>query len=85
METLTMTLIMDVEHRTLSERRVVRRVADALRRSGQADLSGLRVDARAGQVYLSGSVRSWHAKQLAQELAMHVPGVRRVHNRTFVT
>lgn len=55
-----------------------------LRRSGHYDLRQLEVDERDGHVHLSGRVRTYYAKQLAQTIALSVEGVSTVENEVVV-
>ena len=51
-----------------------------------AMLSDVRVDTdRDGNVWLSGTVQTDKASQLAEEIAREMSGVRSVHNRIVVT
>ncbi len=52
------------------------------RRDGR--LRAVRVAAQDGQVFLTGEVPTYYAKQLAQHAAMSVASVRRVHNELVV-
>jgi hypothetical protein len=60
-------------------------VAARLRRSGYPVLCGVRCELRDDVLVLSGAVPTYHLKQLAQVLALHTPGVRRVENCVRVT
>jgi osmotically-inducible protein OsmY len=55
-------------------------VAARLRRSGYLDLCRVQCVAHDGVVQLTGTVPSFHIKQIAQELAIHTPGVSQVVN-----
>jgi hypothetical protein len=59
-------------------------VAARLRRSGYPFLRGITCDVREGVACLSGTVPTFHLKQIAQELASHTPGVWQVDNRLHV-
>jgi len=59
-------------------------VAARLRRSGYPFLSSVQCDVREGVACLSGTVPTFHLKQIAQELASHTPGVWQVDNRLHV-
>jgi osmotically-inducible protein OsmY len=65
-------------------RELQRRVRDALLGSGYAALGFVGCDVQQNQVVLSGSVPSYHLKQLAQVFAQRVEGVGRVDNRLEV-
>jgi len=59
-------------------------VSIRLRRSGYAPLWCVKCEAQDDVVSLSGMVPSFYLKQIAQELAGHTVGVRRVENRLRV-
>jgi osmotically-inducible protein OsmY len=60
-------------------------VAARLRRSGHPYLYGVKCQALDGAMVLSGTVPTFHLKQVAHALALHTPGVHRVENRLEVT
>ncbi len=60
-------------------------VAARLRRSPYPLLRDVKCESRDGITVLSGTVPSFHLKQLAQALALHTPGVREIENRLHVT
>jgi osmotically-inducible protein OsmY len=60
-------------------------VAARLRRSDRAYLWGIRCEFDQGVLSLRGAVPTFHLKQLAQELALHTPGVHGVNNCLHVT
>ena len=60
-------------------------VATRLRRSGYPYLRSIRCQQQDEAVTLSGSVPTFHLKQVAQALALHTPGVRSVVNQLHVT
>ena len=55
-------------------------VAARLRGSGYPFLRSVSCAFREGLLTLSGTVPTFHLKQVAQELAAHTPGVRQVTN-----
>ena len=61
-----------------------RTVEEELRRSGYMALRHVACIARGDLVYLQGRLPSYFLKQVAQELAARVEGVRRVINRIDV-
>lgn len=63
-----------------SEKDLERRVLSFLASSGFSSLRRLSVEVSGDRVLLKGSVGSYYAKQLAQEYARRVAGVRRVIN-----
>jgi osmotically-inducible protein OsmY len=60
-------------------------VVERLRRSGYPFLRGIKCEDRDGITVLSGTVPTFHLKQIAQALASHTPGVRQIENRLQVT
>ena len=60
------------------------RVSAALLRSPHYLGRSVRLEANEGQVVLHGVVESYYQKQVAQEIARRVDGVRRVDNRLEV-
>lgn len=61
------------------------RVALALSALGYPSLAAVRCDVAAGRVVLSGTLPSYHLKQMAQVAALGVAGRGRVDNRVIVT
>jgi osmotically-inducible protein OsmY len=63
-------------------------IADRVRRSFTAlhypELKQITCAAEDGMIVLGGSVRSFYLKQVAQEVARRVPGVRQVDNTVRV-
>ena len=60
-------------------------VATRFRRSGHPFLWSIRCKVRDGVAELTGTIPTFHLKQMAQELAFHTPGVRQVNNLLRVT
>jgi osmotically-inducible protein OsmY len=60
-------------------------VAARLRRSGYPQLRSVQCEVRRGVARLTGTVPTFHLKQVAQELAAHTLGVWQVENRVQVT
>ena len=60
-------------------------VAARFRRSGYSFLWSISCEYHEGIVTISGTVPTFHLKQVAQELAAHTPGVRQVKNDLHVT
>jgi osmotically-inducible protein OsmY len=69
----------------LPERDPASLVASRLRRSGYPFLRGIKCEVRDDITVLSGSVPTFHLKQVAQEIAAHTQGVRLIENRVHVT
>jgi osmotically-inducible protein OsmY len=61
------------------------RIETALRRSAEIDARHIHVEARDGQVTLTGSVRSMSERQQAERAAWSAPGVKLVDDRIAVT
>ncbi len=60
-------------------------VVDALNKSPHGGLWGVRCELREGLAILHGEVASFYFKQMAQEIAMKVPGVELVVNKLEVS
>jgi osmotically-inducible protein OsmY len=60
-------------------------VAGRLRRSGYPFLRSIKCEFRGGVTILSGTVPTFHLKQIAQALASHTPGVGQIENCVHVT
>lgn len=60
------------------------RVEAALKRAGYCGLHELDVHAHEGMVLLKGQINTYYMKQLAQTIAMKVPGVEILENRIEV-
>lgn len=61
------------------------RIEDAIKRSAEVDAGRIGVQARDGQVVLSGSVRSLSERREAERAAWSAPGVMMVDDRITVT
>lgn len=61
------------------------RVREALLALGYPSLAAIDCHVASGRVVLSGAVRSYHLKQMAQVVALKVAGSGRVDNRVVVT
>lgn len=64
-----------------SDERIREDVSERLAQHGQLDASDVEVQVVGGEVTLTGSVPSRHAKRLAEDVAECVFGVREVHNQ----
>ena len=64
---------------------VAARIEARLRRSGYPHFSRVECSVCQGKAILTGTVPSFHLKQVAQELAAHTPGVFQVENHLNVT
>ncbi|MCA9034643.1 MAG: BON domain-containing protein [Planctomycetaceae bacterium] len=62
---------------------IVDRIVNALN-SRHSDMKDVAVSVQGGAVLLDGKVRSFYAKQMAQVLTKHIPGVRQIVNRVHV-
>ena len=59
-------------------------IARALDLCGHPSLCGVEITVRAGAVSLHGRVASFYLKQVAQEIALQVPGANEVQNHIRV-
>ena len=59
-------------------------IKSAIEQVGRYAFRRIDVTAENGQVVLRGFVRTWFQKQLAQHVAMQVPGVNRLDNSLVV-
>ena len=53
----------------------------ALKRNAEVDSENISVCADAGNVTLTGTIRSWDERQAAEQAAWNAPGVTEVHNK----
>lgn len=73
----------DVAART-TPRDVRRRIVQALHRRADVDAQHIHVAVEDDVVMLTGAVRSWSARDAAEDAARRAPGIRRVDNDIFV-
>lgn len=59
---------------------VKERIGKAFQRSAELDSAGIKVDVTGTTVTLSGRVKAWHERQLAEDAAWAIPGVTSVHD-----
>ena len=59
---------------------LVERVKAAFLELGYPQLTGITCEAEHSTIYLSGLLRSYYLKQVAQTISLKVPGVRHVVN-----
>lgn len=72
-------------HRGGVDADVVReKIEAALRRSAEVEASGVRVEVNDGHVTLSGSVRTWAERAVAESAAWAAPGVHHVSDELHV-
>ena len=69
----------------LAEQDVATRATAELAKSSVSELRSIRVDKSAGKLQLSGKVRSFYHKQLAQETVRTVAGGMQVVNHVHVS
>ena len=69
----------------ISQEEVAQAAVDVLANSSVAELRTLRVDKTETELQLSGRVRSFYHKQLAQETVRPVAGGMQVVNRVMVS
>ena len=79
-----MSMILEEDKTPLQGTEIVTRVRQALRKLSYNQLDGVDCLVANGQVTLSGILRSYYLKQIAQAIAMRVPGVQQVENRIQV-
>lgn len=63
-----------------SDERIREDVCERLTQNGQVDSSGIDVDVRNGEIFLSGQVDRRREKAIAEDIAYSVPGVEDVRN-----
>jgi osmotically-inducible protein OsmY len=63
---------------------VQRQIEEAFRRSAEIDAGTIHVEARNGRVELTGSVRTWTAREEAERAAWAAPGVTWVEDRIAI-
>ncbi len=59
---------------------VKERIGKALQRSAELDAAGIKVDVAGSTVTLSGRVKAWHERKLAEDAAWAIPGVTAVRD-----
>lgn len=57
------------------------KIIDAFRRSAELDGAGIVITVDGSTVTLSGTVKAWHERELAEDAAWRVPGVTDVRDR----
>jgi osmotically-inducible protein OsmY len=67
-----------------SDHRLAEQVLKAILQTGYVRMRHIRITAESGTIKLSGEVRSYYLKQLAQQKAMSVDGVQRIANELQV-
>lgn len=60
------------------------RIAKAFRRNADLESAAIQVDVRDSSVTLSGQVKAWHERKLAEDAAWAIPGVTAVHDNIVV-
>ena len=63
---------------------VRQRIEQALKRNAEVEASRISVSVADGKVVLEGKVKAWHERQIAEQAAWAVPGVRRVEDKLRV-
>jgi osmotically-inducible protein OsmY len=63
-----------------SPKDVRERIVSALRRSSELDANAINVSVDGGTVKLSGRVRGWNERRVAESAAWSAPGVNRVQD-----
>ena len=64
---------------------IVEQIRALLAKLGYSQLNSIHCSANGNDVVLSGKLESFYLKQVAQTVAMKVPGVRNVRNEIEVT
>lgn len=59
---------------------VKERIGKAFQRSAELDSAAIKVDVTGTTVTLSGRVKAWHERKLAEDAAWAIPGVTSVHD-----
>lgn len=59
---------------------VKERIGKAFQRSAELDSAAIKVDVAGSTVTLSGRVKAWHERKLAEDAAWAIPGVTSVHD-----
>jgi osmotically-inducible protein OsmY len=72
-------------HPPIAAEDVSTRIQAALRRLGLTSADHIAVAANGSNVTLSGTVVSWHEKDVAETVAWSVPGISHVENKLMVT
>ena len=78
-----MTSAVDI-HLTTDPTELVERVKATFAGLGYPQLANVACDAQGSTIYFTGVLNSFYLKQIAQTLAIKVPGVRRVVNNIEV-
>jgi osmotically-inducible protein OsmY len=61
------------------------KIMDAFKRNAEVDANRIEVEAKAGEVILRGSVRSWTEREEAERVAWSAPGVTKVEDLIVVS
>jgi osmotically-inducible protein OsmY len=61
------------------------KIVDAFKRNAELDANRIEVEAKAGEVILRGSVRSWIEREEAERVAWSAPGVTKVEDLIVVS
>jgi osmotically-inducible protein OsmY len=59
-------------------------IENAMKRSAELEAAGIAVRAEGGRVVLSGRVKAWYEREMAEKAAWAAPGVTEVDNRLMV-
>ncbi|MBY0563218.1 MAG: BON domain-containing protein [Hyphomonadaceae bacterium] len=60
------------------------RIAKAFQRNAELESASIQVDVRDSSVTLSGQVKAWHERKIAEDAAWAIPGVTAVHDNIVV-
>jgi osmotically-inducible protein OsmY len=61
------------------------RIVAAIRRQAESDATSIKVETKDGVVTLTGQVKAWHERQVAEQAAWSAPGVTKVEDNILVT
>lgn len=64
----------------LEASKVRAKIADSFKRNAELDADQISISASGGKVVLSGNVRSWHERSMAERAAWSAPGVTEVRD-----
>ncbi len=68
----------------LQPRDVRDRISKAFQRNAELESSAIQIDVSESSVTLSGQVKAWHERKIAEDAAWAIPGVTAVHDNIVV-
>jgi osmotically-inducible protein OsmY len=60
------------------------RIADAFKRSADLESSAIKVEVEGARVTLSGKVKAWYERKMAEDAAWAIPGVTEVNDKIVI-